>query len=72
MGNVIGFLLSGWLSDSNFGWPVVFYLYGVVGVTWAFIWYLVGSDSPAKHKSISSDERKYIEAGIEGDADKEV
>lgn len=72
MGNVIAFPIAGWISASTIGWPVVFYLYGGIGVAWSLIWLLVGSDSPAKHKTISKDERKYIESGIEGDGDKEV
>lgn len=72
LGNVIAFPIAGWISASSIGWPVVFYLYGAVGVVWSVIWLLVGSDSPAEHKTISTEERKYIESGIEGDEDKEV
>lgn len=72
MGNVIAFPIAGWISASSIGWPHVFYLYGAVGVVWSAIWFFVGSNSPAQHNSISPEERKYIESGIEGDEDKEV
>lgn len=72
LGNVIAFLVAGWISASSIGWPYVFYLYGGIGVIWSIIWIFVGSNSPAEHKSISPEERKYIESGIEGDEDKEV
>lgn len=72
LGNVIAFPVAGWISASKIGWPLVFYLYGGIGVVWSIIWFIVGSDSPAKHNTISAAEREYIESGIEGDEDKEV
>lgn len=56
--------IAGWISDSSYGWPVVFYLYGALGVFWSIIWFLVGYDNPSKHPNISTDERNYIQSGM--------
>ncbi|CAH1108548.1 unnamed protein product [Psylliodes chrysocephalus] len=61
LGNVISLPLSGLISNSKYGWPAVFYLYGVLGMAWSVLYFIVGSDSPAKHKTISMSERQYIE-----------
>ena len=37
VGSVIGLVLSGPLIKA-FGWPSVFYLYGVIGLLWAALW----------------------------------
>ncbi|CAG9862857.1 unnamed protein product [Phyllotreta striolata] len=61
LGNVIAFPLAGLISDSRFGWPAVFYLYGALGMLWGLVYFIVGSDCPSKHKTITLSERQYIE-----------
>lgn len=63
--------VTGFISNS-IGWPIAFYLYGGLGIMWSIIWVFVGSDSPSKHPSITDEERKYIEAGLQNEDDKEV
>ncbi|XP_023311166.1 sialin-like [Anoplophora glabripennis] len=70
LGSVISMPVTGFISNS-IGWPVAFYLYGGLGAAWSVIWFFVGSDSPSKHPNISDEERKYIEAGLQNDDDKE-
>ncbi|MDZ4799102.1 MAG: MFS transporter [Bryobacteraceae bacterium] len=43
-------------------WRVVFVLFGFIGVAWAAAWYWWFRDEPRDHKSVSADERDYIEA----------
>ncbi|KAJ8946321.1 hypothetical protein NQ318_004210 [Aromia moschata] len=64
LGNVIAMPITGAIAASTAGWPVVFYLYGAMGMCWTVVWVLTGSDSPSKHKSISPEEKKYIEADL--------
>ncbi|CAH1173696.1 unnamed protein product [Phaedon cochleariae] len=70
LGTVISMPIAGFISNSSYGWPLVFYLYGGLGILWAITWFIVGSDSPSKHKSITPVERKYIECGIPSDDDR--
>lgn len=64
LGNVLAMPITGLISDSKYGWPAAFYLYGVLGLCWSTLWIIFGSDSPAKHKSISSNEKQYIESSM--------
>ena len=61
LGNVVGMLLSGVLSDYGFagGWPSVFYVFGIIGCVWSAAWCILCYDSPAVHPRISSTEREY-------------
>ncbi|KAJ8974700.1 hypothetical protein NQ317_015229 [Molorchus minor] len=70
LGTVISFPITGFLC-SSVGWPVAFYLYGALGIVWAVIWFIFGYDSPATHKTISDEERKYIESGVQTEENRE-
>lgn len=63
-GTILALPLVGYLSSSDIGWPSAFYLFGSLGILWIVIWYFFGASSPAKHKSISSGEKKYIEKAL--------
>nr|CAH7723842.1 unnamed protein product [Callosobruchus chinensis] len=71
LGTVISLPIAGFISSSAVGWPVVFYLYGALGMVWAIIWFLIGSNSPSADKFISKEEKEYIEAGIEAETEGE-
>ena len=43
MGSVIGLLMCGPLIKA-FGWPSVFYLFGVLGIMWCLAWPLLKAD----------------------------
>lgn len=64
--------VSGYLSASTFGWPSLFYLFGILGTLVSIFWFYYGSDSPNQHKSISEEERKYIENSLGKYEEKEV
>lgn len=46
------------------GWPLIFYVYSFSGFIWVILWYLYGANCPAEHKTISIEERRYIEQSL--------
>nr|XP_056719998.1 vesicular glutamate transporter 1 [Euleptes europaea] len=62
-GAVVAMPLAGILVQYT-GWSSVFYVYGSFGIFWYIFWLLVSYESPAKHPTISEEERKYIEESI--------
>ncbi|KAJ8929847.1 hypothetical protein NQ314_017451, partial [Rhamnusium bicolor] len=59
-------VMTGYICSSRVGWPFTFYLSGCLGVVWILPWIMFASDSPAKHKTISVQEKMYIQALIGG------
>lgn len=53
--------IAGFLAESSAGWPSIFYLFGVLSIIWSVVYYYLGADTPSKHRSISQEERMYIE-----------
>lgn len=53
--------ITGLICASKYGWPLVFYIYGGIGIFWCILWIIFGSDNPSKHKSISKAERMWLE-----------
>ncbi|KFW62668.1 Vesicular glutamate transporter 2, partial [Pygoscelis adeliae] len=62
-GAVIAMPLAGILVQYT-GWSSVFYVYGSFGIVWYMFWLLVSYESPAKHPTITDEERRYIEESI--------
>ncbi|KAG8438344.1 hypothetical protein GDO86_008869 [Hymenochirus boettgeri] len=62
-GAVIAMPLAGILVQYT-GWSSVFYVYGCFGIVWYLFWILVSYESPAKHPTITDEERTYIEESI--------
>ncbi|XP_021932436.1 sialin-like isoform X2 [Zootermopsis nevadensis] len=60
VGTVIALPLSGLLA-SNFGWPSIFYVFGIVVMIWFFIWCKVVKSGPEEDPNISPEELKYIQ-----------
>lgn len=63
-GTVLAMPITGWISASHTGWPVVFYLYGACGLIWTVMYFILGAESPAHHKNISVEEKYYIEKSL--------
>uniref|UniRef100_A0A224XBP6 Putative inorganic phosphate cotransporter n=1 Tax=Panstrongylus lignarius TaxID=156445 RepID=A0A224XBP6_9HEMI len=60
-GNVISMSLTGLiLGQFHGGWPVVFYVYGTLGLGWLCLWYFFAYSSPLEHPSLSDHEAKYL------------
>ncbi|CAG9865516.1 unnamed protein product [Phyllotreta striolata] len=64
LGNMLSMPITGVMCSSKFGWPAAFYLYGAFGMVWCILWFLFGSNRPDEHRSISPEERRYIEASL--------
>uniref|UniRef100_A0A2A4JIZ6 Major facilitator superfamily (MFS) profile domain-containing protein n=1 Tax=Heliothis virescens TaxID=7102 RepID=A0A2A4JIZ6_HELVI len=60
IGTVLGFQLSGILSESRWGWPSAFWAIGLICLAFFALLTVFGAASPANHKSISDDEKNYI------------
>jgi MFS transporter, ACS family, glucarate transporter len=43
-----------------YGWRVAFYAYGVVGLTWAIVWYAYYRNTPEEHAGTNDAERELI------------
>lgn len=69
MGVMLAMLITGYISSSIYGWPLVFYVFGATSITWCIAWFLLGFDSPAKHPRISEAEKHYIMESLEHSED---
>ncbi|XP_063985289.1 sialin [Diachasmimorpha longicaudata] len=49
---------------AHYGWRVVFYTTGTVGVSWCFFWYFFAFDTPATHPRITQHELRYIQGSV--------
>lgn len=58
-GTVVAMLMSGWLAV-NFGWSSIFYVFGVVGVIWSTVWFIVVKESPDRDSDMNETERNFI------------
>ena len=47
----------------RFGWRPAFYLFGLLGITWAAVWFLYYRDTPEEHRSVNRAERELIGSG---------
>ncbi|GMR30808.1 hypothetical protein PMAYCL1PPCAC_01003 [Pristionchus mayeri] len=60
--NLIGSLLCG----VNFlgGWPLIFYLFALIGTLWLVIWLFFVTDHPSQNKCITEEEKEYLEKRV--------
>ena len=61
--------VSGVLASSSMGWPSIFYFSGGAGLIWSILWMFLGASSPADCKSISMEERSFIEKSLKTNED---
>ncbi|XP_055920027.1 putative inorganic phosphate cotransporter [Eupeodes corollae] len=61
-GTVVMLAASGFIASSFLGWPSIFYVSGLAGIVWAIVWLIYAASMPSEHKTISEDERRYIES----------
>lgn len=66
-GTVVSLPLSGWLCSLDYmgGWPLAFYIFGVLGLVWFGFWLWLVYDTPHSHPRISREERLYIERSVQ-------
>lgn len=71
-GTILSMPITGYLSSSSLGWPASFYLFGVLGLVWCVFWIIFSAERPATHKSITWEERNYIESSLGQNSDEEL
>jgi len=59
VGAILSTVLNAYICH-EFGWTMVFYFYGVVGIVWSLFWIIFIYESPYQHPRISVEEREYI------------
>lgn len=59
-GTLIMFSTGGLLANNVGGWPSIFYISGVAALVCVLFCYLLVSNNPVEHSSISDTERLYI------------
>ncbi|XP_073956086.1 putative inorganic phosphate cotransporter [Choristoneura fumiferana] len=64
LGTVLGMPITGFIAASSLGWPGIFRFYGLLACIAGTVLWFLGADSPAKHRSISVAERRYIEEAL--------
>jgi len=57
-------ICSGYILESEAGWPYVFYITGAVSVVQACLWLLLASSTPSQSHLISAAEKEYIKNSI--------
>lgn len=63
IGTAVTYVMCGYLI-ALFGWESVFYVSGAIGLLWILGWVVFVYDTPAKHPTISNEEKAYIEKYI--------
>ncbi|XP_028047518.1 putative inorganic phosphate cotransporter isoform X2 [Monomorium pharaonis] len=63
-GTVITMPIAGLLAASSAGWPSIFYLFGALAIVWSVVFFYFGADAPSDHRSISQEEKMYIEESL--------
>jgi ACS family glucarate transporter-like MFS transporter len=72
LGAAFALPLVAYLIDT-FGWRNTFLILGLVGVVWAFAWWLMFRDTPEEHSKMSQGEKEYIlENRQKGDGEKDI
>lgn len=62
-GTMITWPISGLLIE-GMGWDWAFYLVGIFVLIVTLVWFYVVADGPAQHRTISVQEREYIEKSL--------
>lgn len=66
-GNQIGMVCSSFLTGlllEDMDWPIVFYLFGAIGVIWYVMWLGVCYNDPDSHPFISVGEKQYLKRTV--------
>ncbi|CAG9828058.1 unnamed protein product [Diabrotica balteata] len=60
LGIVSSLILTGYISSTRYGWPMVFYLFNTITLIIVAIYAYIGSNDPRSHPTISEEEKNYI------------
>lgn len=58
------YILCGFIIK-HFGWRLVFYTSGTIGMFWCLMWFLLAFNTPEEHPRISCHEYEYIQRNID-------
>lgn len=67
LGTLFALMTTGWVIN-QYGWPMVFYAFGAIGILWCIAWFPFSYDRPADHPRISSAERELLEREAPADS----
>ena len=59
-GTLIGLTVSAWLVG-RYGWPLPFYVFGIVGLLWMIIWFRQMKNDPHDDSRVDAQERELLE-----------
>lgn len=62
--------VSGWSSRSVYGWRMIYYSMGGATLLVSFLWSFLTASTPAQHKQITEQERRYIESSLRSNEEK--
>lgn len=64
LGSVVSMIITGIISASWYGWPMVFYVHGGIGLVWVLLMAILGANSPDDCPNISFEEKCFIENSL--------
>lgn len=64
LGTLFALGITGWVV-TQYGWPMAFYSFGVLGFVWAVFWFRYIYDTPALHPRLSAAERTLLAPTVE-------
>ena len=59
LGTLFALTTTGWIV-SRYGWPSVFYTFGLAGLVWAVFWYYKATSYPGEHPGITAEELELL------------
>ena len=59
LGTLFALTTTGWIV-ARYGWPSVFYIFGLFGVVWAAFWYFKAASYPAQYPGITDEELELL------------
>lgn len=64
VGNVASMQLGGFLMRYTDSWTSVFYAFGIFGMLWLVLWFVLIYNHPNRHPFISNKEKTYLNRAI--------
>lgn len=65
LGTLFALTTTGWIV-TRYGWPSVFYIFGLFGVIWAAFWYFKATSYPAEYPGITAEELELLDSSPGG------
>jgi MFS transporter, ACS family, solute carrier family 17 (sodium-dependent inorganic phosphate cotransporter), other len=61
IGTLFALTTTGWIIE-HYGWPMVFYAFGALGILWGLVWYPLSHDHPHECPRMAAEERALLAA----------